>query len=356
VSHVRLAIFLVVVAASLLTALPAQATFPGKNGEIAFDRAQGSTQDSLYTVEPDGSGIAPLPVDGQSFSFFPSWSPDGTEIAFTGNAGAPHSDIYVENADGSGQKRLTDDPGSDQYPSWSPNGTKIAFVSNRDGYFRIYVMNADGSGQVRLTANPTLTADSQPAWSPDGTKIAFVRGVVTGITLRSRIFVMNADGTHQTELDTGPFGFVSQEPGWSPDGTKITYFSDADGGSLGIFVMNSDGTGQTRLTDNPQGALSPAWSPDGTKIVFSRRSTGIPPPRDLFVMNADGSGQAMLTATAPGQIDGSPDWQAIPGPDRSDFKNSAQFCKAEQAFWGDQFASRYGGGANAYGKCVSQNH
>jgi hypothetical protein len=67
-------------------------------------------------------------------------------------------------------------------------------------------------------------------------------------------------------------------------------------------------------------------------------------------MKVDGSDRTFVTDG------GDPDWQPIPGPKRSDYKNAAQFCKAEQAFWGDQFASRYGGRADSYGKCVSQNN
>ena len=61
-------------------------------------------------------------------------------------------------------------------PTWSPDGSKIAFHSTRDGNNEIYVMNADGSGQTRLTNNPA--AGLLPAWSPDGIKIAFtsIRG------------------------------------------------------------------------------------------------------------------------------------------------------------------------------------
>lgn len=71
-------------------------------------------------------------------------------------------------------------------------------------------------------------------------------------------------------------------------------------------------------------------------------------------MNADGTGQTQVTDSSSHAFP--TDWQPIPGLKRSDFKNANRFCKAEQDFWGDQFASRYGGGANAFGKCVSQNH
>ena len=72
-------------------------------------------------------------------------------------------DIYVMNADGTGQVRLTNNPAGDWSPSWSPDGQRITFVSNRDSNWEIYVMNADGTGQVNLTNNPAT--DSAPAWS-----------------------------------------------------------------------------------------------------------------------------------------------------------------------------------------------
>ena len=70
------------------------------------------------------------------------------------------------------------------------------------------------------------------------------------------------------------------------------------------------------------------------------------------MLNADGTNATNITNT-PDVGKGGFDWQAIPGPKRTDYKNSNKFCKAEQDFWGDQFASRYGDGANAFGKCVS---
>ena len=85
-------------------------------------------------------------------------------IAFTSRRDG-NREIYVTNADGSGQTRLTDNPYSDQDPSWSPDGTKIAFVSERLGAGTdIYVMNADGSDQTRLTDN--TVNDLDPSWGP----------------------------------------------------------------------------------------------------------------------------------------------------------------------------------------------
>ena len=77
-------------------------------------------------------------------------STDGTKIAFVSNRDGNY-EIYVMNSDGTGQTRLTHDPGEDTWPVWSPDGRRIAFASDRDGNYEIYVMNADGTNQTRLT-------------------------------------------------------------------------------------------------------------------------------------------------------------------------------------------------------------
>ena len=99
-----------------------------------------------------------------------------------------------------------------------PDGTKIAFTSRRDGNLEIYVMNADGTAQTRLTNN--AASDFNPVWSPDSSKIAFVTSRHGGVNLE--IYVMNANGTEQTRLTN--HWAIDSSPDWSGDG-KIAFTS-----------------------------------------------------------------------------------------------------------------------------------
>jgi len=139
---------------------------------------EGSYECGIYLVDLDGSDPPKRLTDEPGCETYPTWSPDGAEIAFSADSGTNFydTDIYVVNADGSGTpRRLTDDPGTDIQPSWSPSGAEIAFSATRSGSLDVYKIDADGSGETRLTYSQL--SEAQPTWSPDGDQIAFVRYV-----------------------------------------------------------------------------------------------------------------------------------------------------------------------------------
>ena len=263
------------------TATPLSSLSSSNGGIIAFASDRDGDWE-IYVMNADGSGQRRL-TGNDANDWSPAWSPDGAQIAFVSDRDN-NDEIYVMNADGSGQRRLTSNSDYDWSPAWSPDGEWIAFTSNRDGNDEIYVMTADGSDQRRLTSSRNVQ-DFDPDWSPDGRWIAFT----SARDGNDDIHVMDADGGNQRQLTDD--GATNWWPAWSPDGTKIAFASKRDG-NWEIYVMNSDGSNQRRLTENDTWDWWPAWSPDGTRIAFHSNSGG---NWDIYVMDAGGGGRRQLT-------------------------------------------------------------
>ena len=217
--------------------------------QIAF-RSQRDGNDEIYIMNSDGTCQANLTNDAAD-DWSPAWSPDGTKIAFAHFFdGGQFSDITVINVDGSGLERLTTSHG--EYPAWSPDGTRIAFASARDGNYEIYVMNADGTAQTRLTNNPAY--DMSPVWSPDGARIAFdtqrdsFPPQEVGIGPEFEIHIINADGSGDTRLTNNKE--EDRFPAWAPN-TNLAFTRNGV-----LFMIGPDGSGQTMLYNS---GSFPSW-------------------------------------------------------------------------------------------------
>ena len=302
-THFLLANVVVLVLTPLMVAVEAQA-------QIVFMSLRDGNPE-IYVMEIDGNNQRRL-TNNPNPDIVPSWSPDGKRIAFMSRRNE-NWEIYVMDADGGNPQNITNNPNSDSSPSWSPDGKWIVFSSDRDGNrdgnrnnYEIYVMDADGNNQQRLTDNDFY--DTHPSWSPDGKRIAFMSrrdGHFIGeFGLSSEIYVMDADGKNTRRLTNNRKRDLS--PSWSPDGKWIVFSADRKGDDVNheIYVMDADGKNTRRLTNNRVDDLSPSWSPDGKHIVFASYDGNH--KGAIYVMDNDGGNQQKLTNNP--HLDGDPAW------------------------------------------------
>ena len=241
----------------------------------------------IYVMNADGTNQLRLTTNS-SFDAEPAFSPGGERIAFMSTRDG-NAEIYIMHADGTSQTRLTNSPGADDHPSFSPDGNKIAFVSERSGHLGIWVMNVDGSNPIELMDG---MGGTEPAFSPDGTKIVFSGTGFSGAD--SEIWLMNADGTGRDNLSK-EFQTDDVSPAFSPDGTRIVYFRDHTGGQQPsrIYEMSIDGNNKHDVTNNNNGQdFDPSYSLDGTRIVYTSIEIG---NAEIYAINIDGTNPTNIT-------------------------------------------------------------
>lgn len=310
-----------------------QLTFKGDNGEAYFNwddtkfiyqsSRGGEKCDKIWIMNTDGSNKHMVSPDhgAHTCSYF---FPGDEKIAFASTSQLPGDcppktkmteghymwplypyDIFVANIDGSGLKKITDNPKYDAEPIISPDGKQIVFGSQRAGDFNIYIMNADGTNVRRLTSE--FGYDGGPWFSPDGKKIAWRSWHPKTKEERAKwrdcmendyivpfpldIWIMDNDGSNKKRLTEN--GATNWAPSWHPDGKRIIFSSNMDdwredlkkfGHNFEIYLINIDGTGLERITFNNVFDSFPMFSHDGKKLSFaSNRNPKKPRATDIFI-------------------------------------------------------------------------
>jgi TolB protein len=252
----------------------------------------------------DGGGSHQLATGG-TFSQ-PSWAPDGGSLAYV-YRGTNFGDIFVTDDQGQSQTRLTNSQSTvldnndwNLRPTFSPDGTLIAFVSDKNSTFpTVWLMNAaDGTGRHALPA-PGLAqqeAADALAWSPDGTQLAVTLFNEPGPTQIALIPLGPGNRQLSRIVTDVPGGAL--DPAWAPDGSWIA-FAGREGYTVEIYAEQPDGSSLTRLTNDGALARSPAWSPDGRRVAYLSNKTGY---FEIWAVDVRADESGALVASSPRQL------------------------------------------------------
>jgi len=270
-------------------------------GDFSFPTDRGGEIRGLHAIDVASGARREISRGGDVMQ--PRWSPHGHRIAFWGlRPGTGQRDLYTVAADGSEAEspglEVTSDAALDWSPEWSPDGRFLYFASNRGGTMNLWRVPIDEASGETLGAPEPVTAPSLWvggfSFSRDGRRLAY--GSLDWRTTLYRAPLDAADG----RLDGPPTPVLKgtqpiRDHQLSPDGEWVVVNSMT--AQEDLFAIRIDGSQSRRLTDDPFRDRGPSWSPDGRRIAFYSDRSG---NYQLWLIRPDGSGLEPVTALATG--------------------------------------------------------
>ncbi len=212
---------------------------------VSFDQKK-----PVVVVQNLAQGTTRVVANFRGNNSAPAWSPDGRHLAVALTKDGL-TQVYRIPAAGGDAERLTESAGIDTQPSFSPDGQWIAFTSDRGGSPQVYRMPAAGGSAQRLTFEGSYNVG--PRFSPDGKSIAFVQREGS----RFRIASLEL-ATGQVSVLTD--GVLDDSPSFAPNGKMILYEAQV-GGRGQLAAVSGDGRVRQRLTSGAGDVQDPAWGP-----------------------------------------------------------------------------------------------
>ncbi len=238
---------------------------------IVFARGSADRRD-IWCVDYDGENLLRLTAN-RTLNLFPTWSPDGKQVAFMSWREGQQGTYLLDTATG-GVRLVSESPGSNLGPAWHPDGTELLVSLSKVGQHEIYRMDLRGRIKRRLTISPAI--EVSPTWSPNGRDIVFT----SDRSGTPQLYIMDADGSGRRRLTYE--GRYNDSAAWSPSGEQIVY-ACRESDLTQLILIESTGENRRILTEESwRNCEDPAWAPDGRHLVFASDRTGV---FKLYVMD-----------------------------------------------------------------------